>query len=385
MKIKILVLLVCSFAQGCSHIDDYMLGKDNTPVPKDLKPIESKIKVSTDWASPIGKSHKSSEYLKIKPVVLDNIIYTADPGASVVHAVNAHNGQNKWSTHLKNGVISGPTVAHGFVAVGTNGPALVLLNKADGKEVWHAKVSSELLSPPAIASKQVIAKTIDGKVFAFDLISGKKLWMVDHGSPSLVLKASSTPIIVNNLVLIGFSDGKLGAIELQSGRIVWERSISYATGTSDVERLVDIDADPIVNNNIVYLASYQGYIGALSLSDGQFLWRKPGSVYKNMLLNANTLYLTDSNDTIWSIDGRTGHVNWKQKSLKARNLTEPVLIGNELVVGDRSGYLHFIGLQTGEMIARSQLPGGISLSPSVVGRNLYVQTNNGMLNKLSVS
>ncbi|MDP3268848.1 MAG: PQQ-binding-like beta-propeller repeat protein, partial [Legionella sp.] len=175
------------------------------------------------------------------------------------------------------------------------------------------------------------------------------------------------------------------AIELDTGRVVWQRSIAYATGASDVERLVDIDADPIVKNKVAYLASYQGYIGALSLTDGQFIWKKSGSVYKNMILSANTLYLTDSNDVVWSINSRTGQVNWKQTALKARGLTEPVLLGNDLVVGDKTGYLHFIGSQTGELLARSQLSGGVSISPNVAGRNLYVLTDNGMLNQLSVS
>ena len=79
---------------------------------------------------------------------------------------------------------------------------------------------------------------------------------------------------------------------------------------------VDIDADPIVRGDVAYLASYQGYVGALSLKDGQFIWRKPASVYKNMAIDGNALYLTDSDDTIWSINRQNGQVNWKQVALK---------------------------------------------------------------------
>ena len=384
MKIRLLVLFICSLVQGCSQVDDYMLGKDNTPKPKDLKQIEPQIKVSQNWSSPVGKAHKAKEYLKLKPVIRGDIIYTADV-SGLIQAVDKRDGKIKWSTQLKHGIVSGPSVSEGFIAVGTNASTVALLNQANGKKLWQNKVSSEVLSPPALSHQKVIAKTIDGKVFAFDAVNGKQLWTAEHGSPSLVLKASSSPIIVDNLVLIGFSDGQLDALELQTGRVVWQRSIAYATGASDVERLVDIDSDPIVKDKVAYLGSYQGYIGALSLTDGQFIWRKPGSVYKNMVLNDNTLYLTDSNDVIWSLDRRTGHVNWKQTSLKARGLTEPVLIGDDLVVGDKTGYLHFLGAQTGELLARSQLSGGVTISPNVVGKKLYVLTENGMLNQLSVS
>lgn len=384
MKIKILTLVLCGLIQGCSQVDDYLLGKDNTPQPKNLAPIESKLKVSQNWSALVGKAHKNNQYLKLQPVISGGLVYTAD-ASGLIQAVSKDKGAIKWSTQLKQGIVSGPSVAEGYIAVGTNTSSLVVLNQADGKRLWQAKLSGELLSPPVLSHHQLIAKTIDGKVFSFDSSTGKQRWAVEHGSPGLVLKASSSPVVVGDLVLIGFSDGKLEALDLTTGRSVWQRSIAYAVGSSDVERLVDIDSDPIVKNNVAYLASYQGYIGALSLSDGQFVWRKPGSVYKNMLLAANTLYITDTNDILWSIDSKTGHVNWKQNALKARGLTEPALVGNDLVLGDKTGYLHFISTQTGELLARHQLPASVISAPNVSGRNLFVLTDNGMLNQLSVS
>ncbi|HAT6333038.1 TPA: outer membrane protein assembly factor BamB [Legionella pneumophila] len=384
MKIRILVLILCALTQGCTYVDDYMLGKDNTPQPKELKEIQPKVKMAQSWTTPVGKAHKTNEYLNIKPAIRGDIIYTAD-ASGLVQAVNRKDGQIKWSTALKNNIVSGPTVAAGYVAVGTNTSTLVLLNQSDGKEIWQNKVSAEVLAPPAISHQKVIAKTIDGKVYAIDAVNGKQLWVADHGAPSLVLKASSSPIIVDDLVLVGFSDGKLDALELQTGRLIWQRSIAYGTGASDVERLVDIDSDPIISNNVAYLATYQGYVGALSLSNGQFIWRKPASVYKNMLLSHNNLYFTDSNDVLWSLNSSTGQVNWKQTSLKARGLTAPALVGGNLAVGDKTGYLHILSTQTGELLGRSQLSGGVTVSPSVSGKNMYVLTNNGMLNQLSVS
>ncbi|MFO2970199.1 outer membrane protein assembly factor BamB [Legionella pneumophila serogroup 10] len=384
MKIRILVLILCALAQGCTYVDDYMLGKDNTPQPKELKEIQPKVKMAQNWTAPVGKTHKTNEYLNIKPAIRGDIIYTAD-ASGLVQAVSKKDGQIKWSTLLKNNIVSGPTVADGYLVVGTNASTLVLLNQSDGKEIWQNKVSAEVLAPPALSHQKVIAKTIDGKVYAIDAVNGKQLWVADHGAPSLVLKASSSPIIVDNLVLVGFSDGKLDAFELQTGRLIWQRSIAYGMGASDVERLVDIDSDPIISNNVAYLATYQGYVGALSLSNGQFIWRKPASVYKNMLLSHNNLYFTDSNDVLWSLNSNTGQVNWKQTSLKARGLTAPALVGGNLVVGDKTGYLHILSTQTGELLGRSQLSGGVTVSPSVSGKNMYVLTNNGTLNQLTVS
>lgn len=384
MNIKTAILFLCILIQGCSKVDDYLLGQDNTPQPKTLAQIESKIRVAQRWSIPVGTSYRNTEYSKLQPTIKNAIIYTADPNG-LIHAVNKHNGSILWSTQLKQGVVSGPTVHNGFVVVSTNASSIVALNQNDGKELWQANVSSQVLASPAVSHHIVVAKTIDGRVFAFDASSGKALWNVEHGSPNLILKASSAPIVKGDLVLIGFADGRLDAFELKTGRLMWQRSIAYSSGASDVDRLVDIDADPIIKHDIVYLASYQGYIGALSLANGEFIWKKPASVYKDMLLKNQTLFITDSHDVLWSVDSRSGTVNWKLTSLKARGLTGPVLVNHYLVVADKTGYVHFIDTHTGDLLGRYPLSSGVSTAPYAQGNILYVLTDNGMLNKLFMS
>lgn len=381
---KLVVLGLLLLLQACTQIDDFMLGKDNTPKPAALEELRSKVKVVEDWSFALSKPSKASTYLKLKPSIRGDIIYTAT-ASGMVQAANKNTGRLIWSKQLSHGIVSGPAVAEGYVAVGTTKSSVILLRQTDGSEMQQFKLSGDALSKPSISNHKVIIKTIDGNLYAFDMATGKKLWLSEHGAPSLVLKASSSPVIVGKLVIVGFADGKLDAIDLQTGREIWQRSIAFASGPSDVERLVDIDADPIVRGDVAYLASYQGYVGALSLSNGEFIWRKPASVYKNLALDTNTLYVTDNDDILWAIDRQNGQVKWKQPALKARGLTEPVLMGHRLVVGDRTGYLHVLSSHNGEMISRTQLSAPIDIAPAVHGNNIYVMTSNGKLTRLSVS
>lgn len=380
---KVVFIIFSLVLQSCTQVDDFMLGKDNSPTPKNLEPITAKVKMKEKWSVPISSSHSTSGNLKLKPEIVGKVIYTAD-SSGLVQAVDRSSGKLIWSKKIVNAVVSGPSVGGGVIALGTDASNIVLLNQSDGAQLWQAKVSSEVLAKPVIAGNKVIAKTIDGNLYAFNVSNGEKLWLSDHGAPSLILKASSSPVVVNNLALAGYSDGKMDAIDLDSGRLIWQRNIAYASGASDVERLVDIDADPIVRGDMAYLATYQGYIGALSLSNGQFVWRKPASVYKNMVVDSDTIYLTDSEDTIWSINRQSGQVNWKQVALKARGLTEPVLMGDRLIVGDKTGFLHVIATQDGELMARTQLGGAVAIAPTVVGNNIYVMSTNGKLSRYSV-
>lgn len=381
---KLVILALSAALASCGQVDDYLLGKDNTPKPKSLKPVKSKIAMVEKWATPVGAGKKNNSNLKLSPMIVGGIIYNAD-SSGYVQAINKSNGNQIWSKKLPYNLVSGPSVAGGILVVTTDDSSLVAIKQADGADLWQTKVSSDVLSKPIIAGKRVIAKTIDGNLYAFDLNSGNKLWLSEHGAPSLILKASSSPVIMGNTILVGYSDGKMDAVEIETGRTLWQRSIAYATGSSDVERLVDIDADPIVKDNVALLGSYQGYVGALSLTDGQFIWRKPASIYKNMVLSGNTLYLTDSNDVVWAINRQNGQVNWKQVALKARGLTEPVIIGNRLFVGDKTGMMHVLSTSNGEFLARAPMSGPVNVAPIAAGNNLYVMTTNGKLSRYSVS
>lgn len=383
-KKLIITLGICSLLPSCSQVDDFMLGKDNTPKPVALEQVKPKVQIVDNWTVSVGKAKKTSAFLKLKPVIKDNAVYTAT-NSGIIQAMNKSTGQVLWTKQLKDEVVSGPTVANGFIALGTNVSTVIILKQDSGEEAWQAKISGDSLSKPVISNNKLIVKTIDGNLYAFNIQTGEKLWAVDHGSPNLILKASSSPIIMDKLALVGFSDGKLDAVDLQSGTVVWQRSIVYPSGSSDVERLVDIDADPIVRGDMVYLASYQGYVGALSMADGQFKWHKPASTYKNLAIDGQTLYMTDSEDVIWAIDRQNGQVKWKQEAFKARTLTEPVLMDGKLLLGDKTGLLHILSTQNGEILGRIQLSESIDIAPTVSGRDIYVMTANGKLNHLSVS
>ena len=375
------MLVIAVISTACTQVDDYMFGKDNTVQPAQLTSISPKMSLVSRWSVSTGKPGKSNGYLKLDPVLVGGTIYTASVDGTV-QATDVH-GKVLWSTQLPHHLVSGPAVASGHIAVATNASTVIVLDQLNGKLLWKANLSGDALAKPVIADRQVFVKTIDGNLYAFDLNNGEKLWVVDHGSPSLILKASSAPVIMDKLVLVGFSDGRLDAIERKTGRVIWQRNIAYASGGSDVERLIDIDADPIVRGDKIYLASYQGYVGALSMQDGEFTWRKPASIYKNIAIHGDNLYYVDSESTIWAINRISGQVKWKQDALKARNLTEPVLMGNRLLVGDKSGLLHGLNVSNGELVSRTQVSAPVFAAPVISGASVYVLTANGQLSRFS--
>ncbi|WP_367605508.1 outer membrane protein assembly factor BamB [Legionella sp. W05-934-2] len=369
---------------SCTYVDNYMLGKDNTPEPKTLPMMTQRSDLTKKWEVPIGKEKNISTLEKTTPVVNKKIIYAVS-GQGVVKAIQEGNGKILWQSNLSQPIVSGPTVSDNFIALTTNDAKLHLLKKSDGSKLWQTQLSNDMLAKPLIAKNKVIAKTVDGFLYAFDVKNGEKLWSVDHGAPDIILKASSSPVLANNqYVLSAFSDGKVEAIDIATGRSLWQGRIAFPKGASDIEQLVDVDADPIIENDTAYFAAFQGAVGALSLQTGQFKWRRNASVYKDIAVDRSNLYYVDSNDVIWSLDKQSGRVNWKQPQLMHRGLSAPVVANNQLFVTDKTGLVHGLSLRTGVFTARVNAQAKSSVAPVVADDSLLIQTTSGYLSRYSV-
>lgn len=371
--------------QGCNVVNDYWLGKDNTPKATPLKPIKEQAKFVHDWQVPVGSGKSKSVFLRLKPALAGDAIHTATEEGTI-KSIKAQNGQVNWETKLKTKLVSGPAVKDGIVVVGTGHASIIALSQETGKQLWEAETSGEVLATPLISKDTVMVKTVDGRVYAFKASNGDKHWVVDHGAPNIVLRASSAPTFYNQLMIAGFSDGKLDAIDMDTGHVAWQRSMGFASGSSDVDRMLDISTDPLIWNHTVYLASYQGYLVAMSLRQGEFLWTKPVSTYRNLGMDDYHLYMTDSEDIVWSIDNDSGKVLWKQPMFVARHVTAPAVLDKYLVVGDKEGALHLISKRHGDVVARETLSGAIDASPVVSedAKHVYVLTSKHELHRFSV-
>ncbi|MGZ5053665.1 MAG: outer membrane protein assembly factor BamB, partial [Methylobacter sp.] len=280
----------------------------------------------------------------------------------------------------------GPGLGAGTVILGASDAEVVALDIETGAVLWKTKVSSEVLSVPAVANNIVVVRTTDGSVIALDEKTGGKRWSYERSVPALSLRGTGSPLISGNNVIGGYDNGKLMALRLNDGKYVWETTIAIPKGRSEVERLVDLDVDPIVINDVIYIASYQGGLAAISEADGEIMWRNETvSSHSGLSNDHRYLYLTDSQSHVMQLDQSNGAALWKQKDLHQRRLTAPAPYDNYVVVGDLEGYVHWLSSVDGRQLGREQVTEGpIDAKPIVVDNTVYVYAKDGTLAALKV-
>lgn len=370
----ILVSAATALLCACNGFFD----KDNTPTPTALKNFKEEARPRKLWETSVNAGI-GSDYIKLIPAIGGTNIFTADKNG-VVTATNKANGATRWQRSTDTAITAGPAVNNGYVYVGTRRGTVIALHETDGSIAWKTAVPSEVLSPPAASNGVVLVKTIDGQLTALSETDGHKLWHYQQTEPLLILHTGSAPQIYRNSTVVGFANGNISKLSLQEGSLIWQQTVAIPTGTFAIQRMVDIDADPVIFDDTVYVATYQGRIAALNIATSAPLWMHDISSFTGISVDSARVYVSDATSQIWAFDTANGNVTWHQTQLEARNISGPANMGNTVVVGDAEGYLHWLSKQDGHFVARAYLgSAGILATPAVENNIAYVLTKDGHL------
>ena len=149
-------------------------------------------KLGLAWSMELPLGNTATE-----PVAVDGVLYFAS-GLSVVHAVDAVTGKERWRYDPEVGKVAGLNLRVGW---GVRGVAW-----------WKGRV---------------YVGTQDGRLIAIDARTGKPAWIRRTYGPDLAAYISGAPRVLGGRVLIGFggsdgiSRGYITAYDARSGKQLW--------------------------------------------------------------------------------------------------------------------------------------------------------------------
>lgn len=259
------------------------------------------------------------------------------------------------------------------------------LDANDGKQRWRARVSSEVLAAPQLGAGLVLVRSDDSRIFAFDEQTGERRWYYQRAAPSLLVRSPAGMAISGGLAYAGFS-GKLVALDLASGNLRWEATVALPRGATELERVTDIVGDPAVGRSEVCAAAYQGRVACFDAANGSQIWSREISTVTGVSVDERDAYVSDDKGAVYAFDLATGRSMWKQDKLAYRQLSLPLPLGSEVVVGDLQGYVHFLARESGAFVARIATDGSpIRAAPvRLPARGFLVQTRGGGLYALAL-
>ncbi len=397
MRRVISLAMAILLSSGCSWFGD-----ENEPVeikPNPLPKIKPEVSISTVWSKKIGQG-VGEKALRIEPKIHGKRVISASPDGKVKSHF-ADSGKEIWTVDIKDifeeqnfsnelsgnlDVLTGGVEAnseHVFLCSATG--HLFALNQIDGSFAWKASISSESLSPPKVDNDLLVVQTIDGKVAAYDASDGSKRWEYAAKIPPLTLRGTSTPAVFEDIVIAGFSNGRIAFITRDDGLAAYEQIIGVPEGVSDLEKLVDLDGEMAIENNVLYIAGYQGRLIAIDLRAGEILWEKEASSLVGVSVGFGNVYLISADGKVIAYNGTNGREVWRVEALLNRNLNAPLVTGSFLAFTDFEGYLHLLAQSDGRFVARKKVDSrGIGARLVQQEGRIYALGNGGTLSVLEI-
>ena len=223
------------------------------------------------------------------------------------------------------------------------------------------------------------------KYYAINIKTGELLWSKNNTA----VFNSQVKIYKDKFLVVDF-ENILRCFSIKDGKKIWEiKSEKSFINSQKIFSLIIVDNNVYYNNSI-------GDITAVNIDSGSLLWQTPtqsNTVYEeslflktsDLIANNNSIIFSNNKNEFFSLDIKTGTINWKQKINSSLRST---LVDNIIFAISLQGYLNVIDNQSGNIIRITDIFNQLNkkkrskIKPVgfIVGsKNIYLTTDHGRL------
>jgi serine/threonine-protein kinase len=318
--------------------------------------------------------------LASRPAVADGVLVIGATVTNMVHAIDTTDGAERWSFRTDGAVPVGAAITDGTAYIGSEDGRLYAFDLDSGEPRWAQSVGSPVTSGTLIAGDLAVVGTANGEVWALERATGDPRWTTPTTDDSPI---NATPgraeVDGQPVIVVGSTDGGLYLLAVETGepleRIALEGGVWFS--------------DPLVLDRPDG-SSQEVWIGT-SLSEGGFLNRvnletgevrtftNAGGVGTDPILTPDGAIVA-GNDAgeLFAVDRVTLGERWREGYAQATQIKgSPAVHDDQIIFGTHDRELIAVDLDGNE---RWRFEGeqifGLS-APVVVGDELYVGNDSG--------
>ncbi|MFC7214260.1 PQQ-binding-like beta-propeller repeat protein [Saliphagus sp. GCM10025334] len=301
----------------------------------------------------------------------------------------------RWTADLRDPVGCPPVVDRDGIYVGTTGGDLYALD-FQGRRRWVYETNASTTLTPAVGDH--VYCSLEDALLALETETGDPAWTREASG-----LYTTPPTLTGGLLLVGDAQG-ITAIRAETDEEIWT---------------ADLEAPPVgaiaVDDERAYVAVQDESVAAMDRDSGEEVWRAPadGVVVGGPTLADNRAYVADESGTVLALDAETGQTWFTYKidgafasaptvleggdtlfvaadddtlhvtdttfgNRKLRGLlfskpglplddvpaTDPIVIGDVVLVGDRGGGLYGVDAGDPDFRWHLSLESGIASTPA---------------------
>lgn len=344
---------------------------------------EISIKKSSQfWSFYLGNS---TDHFVFSPIIKDDKVFFLDT-AGELFAYDLKAEKKIWRSQilqkkfLKN--YRAPKIGYFggkiFAVAGVN--KIAAASEVDGKILWSKDIASIPVSAPVSDGEMVYVSTNDNKLYAFGINDGELQWVQSGIARSTAIFGAADPIIYKDLIITSYSSGEIYAVKKKTGEAIWSQDLNVSKATNSDFYLNDIDATPVVKDDVLYSIGNGGLMMAIKVKDGNYLWKKEIAGITDFWLAKDFLFVINNDNKLLAVSKKTGGIKWisqlpnlrKENKPQTKNIYNGVIMaGDKLLLSSSSGEVSIVSPFDGKIEKTYEIDKKLSHAPIIVNDKFY--------------
>jgi uncharacterized repeat protein (TIGR01451 family) len=135
---------------------------------------------------------------------------------------------------------------------------------------------------------------------------------------------------------------------------------------------VEVEAQPIVSNGVIYQGVMNGEMHAINAATGMAIWvqRPGGPIAHTAAVVGSLVYFGSLDGKVYALSTTDGHTIWSYTT-GAIVKSAPVVVNGRLFIGSNDGNLYALDASTGAKLWNYHTDGPVDSSPAVYGDRVY--------------
>ena len=267
---------------------------------------------------------------------------------------------------------------------------LLALNEANGNKIWSNKTNLPFRGGITVSENSLFLSDFEGNFYSINNINGKIEWTTFLGNDPNSIYTSVRPILADNSIVVPGTGGSFSVISKDKGEVLWTENISSNKQLPKLFHSGDIIANPIYDNNVVYVVSQSGITSAFNVNTGEELWSIPVGGFETPSFSGESIFVNGNMGLLVAIDTKTGNLRWQNQFPKYLNEDSyfaekelalykgPTLVNSHILFSNQNGKIMIIDANTGEEKDTIKV-GKLATSPVPAEKKVFFLTVNGKL------
>lgn len=284
-------------------------------------------------------------------------------------------------TFLSGGIIK----EKDYVIITLGNSSIYTLDYNSGELLWSKDIGTNIRSKPLLIGDNIYVQTITNKAFSIDYTTGETVWFNDFSTKLTSIFGSGHIVSAENMVILPSSHGYITALEKNTGKKIWIEKVLKPGIQKSEFTLTDIEAKMLLNDSVLYVASYNDSFIAADVNTGKRLWQREIGIYKDFWLSGNYLYAIDIDNKILAVDVNDGQIIWVSDALdnikEDECYSKPFIVDGYLSVITSRGEMLLFDARTGELLHKRRVAEDVCEDFYIDKEELYLLTPKGRLYK----